>query len=1018
MMPTHEDAVELLAWAPVCTDAVVKTLDARARGRRDPAVLSDLAAAHLVRAGRQDRPSDYVHALAAAEAALQLDRSLVPARFNAALAAEGLGFLDEALALWTSLGREAPAGWRDEAETHAKRLRAEQARGRAVQWRLNAGRLRDAIASSHGDPKALADLIDPFRASAQNHIEEELLRDWSRAAAEGNRHEAEEKLLVAEAIASVLSSLNKDRYIADAVARIRNERDAKTIAALQEGHRELANARKRQRDLGEERPQLQYERAERAFTRARSPLRFGAALGRITALTQARQFDAAWDGLRTIEREARRSSYHYLLARVHTARGYYFVVKGSHLQSLAEYDTARAIYEASHDVENLANVHSRTIGLYLEIGDLEGAWRQIGRTGQYASSADTTTRHVILGESARAAVEAEEAGIGLRYQDAAVRMLQDELPHTAEQFVPQVRRHLGIALRARASIRAHAGDVRGASVDLAEATRLIGDFPGLSSSVITNGYQARLAEARAHIVAPKNRPEAIRLLTLAIERAAQTHYRTLLASLLLQRAELYRRDRNGAAELSDVQEAVAALRAEAGEILKSRTSVQVPLDVRLWSAYLSRPQEPYRRLVRLLAERGDMAAAFDRAEEARVYEPAHVVLQRADLPSAFTEWLKDRTPLTLDLVKQTLPEGTYLLQYAVLDDRTILWIVRRGAAEWHTLPVGNEQIAAWTSALQQHADRRDDERFRAALAAPYAALFERALERVAEVHPPGSLPRIVIVPDRAMHGLPFSALGRGNAVMIERHRLSVAGSATFYAFSLDRDRELATRAPESVLIVGDPAFAGDPELTRGLQQSVPGLSIGRIRQIYARLLPVQPLVRGDATVPKFLDLAARSTVIHLAAHGVANPEVPSRSFFMLAPAENDRGALDAERLLRELRLQNARLAVLAACSSAGGTSVGPEGLAPLVRPLVIAGVPGVIGTLWNVSAQQETEELLVRFHRHYSAGTEAGDALRLAQLEMRSDPDASRNTPRAWGAFQMIGHASSPFHASTKQTRR
>ena len=49
-----------------------------------------------------------------------------------------------------------------------------------------------------------------------------------------------------------------------------------------------------------------------------------------------------------------------------------------------------------------------------------------------------------------------------------------------------------------------------------------------------------------------------------------------------------------------------------------------------------------------------------------------------------------------------------------------------------------------------------------------------------------------------------------------------------------------------------------------------------LRHVYAGAAEVTPPLMGEkATVPAFLRLASDNTIIHLAAHGVANPEVPS-----------------------------------------------------------------------------------------------------------------------------------------------
>ena len=101
--------------------------------------------------------------------------------------------------------------------------------------------------------------------------------------------------------------------------------------------------------------------------------------------------------------------------------------------------------------------------------------------------------------------------------------------------------------------------------------------------------------------------------------------------------------------------------------------------------------------------------------------------------------------------------------------------------------------------------------------------------------------------------------------------------------------------------------------------------------------------------------------------------------------------------------------VLSSCSSAGGLPIGPEGVAPLVRPLIAAGVPAVIGSLWDVE-DATAEPLLVSFHRHYRQGLDAADAMRSAQLEILGNTNKSGHRPAlSWAPFQVIGHSTSPF---------
>jgi CHAT domain-containing protein len=107
-------------------------------------------------------------------------------------------------------------------------------------------------------------------------------------------------------------------------------------------------------------------------------------------------------------------------------------------------------------------------------------------------------------------------------------------------------------------------------------------------------------------------------------------------------------------------------------------------------------------------------------------------------------------------------------------------------------------------------------------------------------------------------------------------------------------------------------------------------------------------------------------------------------------------------MLGALKLETTRLVIFSACNSAGGHPIGPEGLAALARPVIAAGSPAVMGSLWKVESRA-TEELLVRFHRYYAGGEDAARALRHAQLDLMKDPVLF------WAPFQLTGHAGPPL---------
>jgi tetratricopeptide (TPR) repeat protein len=89
---------------------------------RDPfnaRMLSDLAAAYLVRATATNNRDDLSRALASANRALTADRSLPEAWFNRALALERLAMVEEARTTWQGyLAIDDRSGWADEARAH------------------------------------------------------------------------------------------------------------------------------------------------------------------------------------------------------------------------------------------------------------------------------------------------------------------------------------------------------------------------------------------------------------------------------------------------------------------------------------------------------------------------------------------------------------------------------------------------------------------------------------------------------------------------------------------------------------------------------------------------------------------------------------------------------------------------------------------------------------------------------------------------------------------------------------
>ena len=243
-----------------------------------------------------------------------------------------------------------------------------------------------------------------------------------------------------------------------------------------------------------------------------------------------------------------------------------------------------------------------------------------------------------------------------------------------------------------------------------------------------------------------------------------------------------------------------------------------------------------------------------------------------------------------------------------------------------------------------------------------------------------------ILPDKALHGVPFAALwdSRSSRYLIQDYRIACAPSATLYVAPRPGTAQPGyPRLP--ALVIGNPAF--DVNLWPGLE-SLRGTEKESAR--IARLLPGSVLVRGaEATKASFLDLAPRSGMVHFAGHAVTDPRDPLLSQLVLAPSgAGDSGALSAWEIYR-LDLTGTRLVVLSACGTADAVPAADEGGTSLARAFLAVGVPQVVASLWNVD-DRTADRFFAVFYKSLLARPDPVGALREAQS--RSWKAAKRST--------------------------
>jgi CHAT domain-containing protein len=257
--------------------------------------------------------------------------------------------------------------------------------------------------------------------------------------------------------------------------------------------------------------------------------------------------------------------------------------------------------------------------------------------------------------------------------------------------------------------------------------------------------------------------------------------------------------------------------------------------------------------------------------------------------------------------------------------------------------------------------------------------------------------RLLVSPDGALSYVPFALLVPGLEVACvpsgTTHRVLLGDGA---------------KRGEGVLALGDPDYAAEP--SAGLALLRGGERLGRLPAsgLEAAAVGDVTLLGPDASEPglrRALSSRPRWRAVHLACHGLVDPERPMFSSLALSPSAGDDGLLTAIELFR--MQVPAELAVLSACETAKGAVYRAEGIVGLTRAFMYAGSPRVLCSLWKVD-DEATKALMVRFYALWNPkdgskrlGTAA--ALRAAQEHVRSHEQWKH--PCYWAAWVLWGPA-------------
>ncbi|MEC4805457.1 MAG: CHAT domain-containing tetratricopeptide repeat protein [Jaaginema sp. PMC 1079.18] len=390
-------------------------------------------------------------------------------------------------------------------------------------------------------------------------------------------------------------------------------------------------------------------------------------------------------------------------------------------------------------------------------------------------------------------------------------------------------------------------------------------------------------------------------------------------------------------------------------------------------------------------------------------------------------------PLTLaEIQEQILDDDTLLLQYALGEERSFLWLVSKTEINSYILPPRSEI----KKSAQQFYQRLQNPSFvlgsdRGALGVQPRLenediatldLSQVLLEPIAAKL---ANRRLLIVSDGALQYIPFAALtlpGSDRPLILDREIVNLPSTSTL---SILRSQP-PTAAPKQIAILADPVFSDrDSRLSTPVNPStIAQAVVNRAAQTTDVDLQRLPGTRAEAQAILSLIPENRATVafdfqanrdfvtqtdisqyriLHFATHGILNSNYPELSGIVLSLVDaqgNPQNGFLRLHDIYNLDLQ-AELVVLSACQTGLGQEIKGEGLVGLTRGFMYAGTPRAIVSLWNVD-DQATAEMMSRFYRLLiQEKLPAIAALRQAQIEMQTE--TPWQNPYYWAAFTLQG---------------
>lgn len=959
---------------------------------RDARLMADLGAVyyeHSLKEGAENREL-LEKAIWRISNAIEIDQSLAEAWFNRALCYERMNLFLQAESDWRQyLKLDSDSAWAEEAREYLNKLRERATR---LEKLVQTVRAEFQAAETAGDENRLRELVVGHFVPVQDLVMGQIFDRYLSAALSGEKKQADRYLHSLRLIGRLIIETKGDRFIDDAVDFV--ARGSLPVKAEVQAIRQTLKLAREEHGRGNTSAACDlYSKARIAAERIEDHSH-----AEMAALGLAKYYlhkDES-KGLVTLRKklvsDSKRRGHLQIHAKALLALAN---AEGAAQRLSLNLEHSRQAVEVARDLDDAETAINglRFVGhAYAQLGDSDSAVK-------WLSEASSLPRNKLI-RPILAAAAYDEMGDALFREGKYLNALpyQHEAVRTCEKsgnamFLAYIIQRLGLTY---GMLDRHE-----------EAARYLKDAVARAEAIPDRMTRLQLqidlySRVGDFYLRQKKVSEAIATYRRAIESIGEANSRYHLSSI---------RQGLAAAYMANAQDAEAEAELKESIRLTEEAREQIS-DARSRSAFLASQQSVYRAMVSFqFLNKNDPALAFNYAEIAKGRDlldaltgSGRVIARDGKLSLALSH---SATPLTLEQVQRALPANAQLAQYVVGKDHLMIWYVTRDrlvtAKTDVSADVLRSKVMAYLEELRargslENLNRQASDLYQL-LVAPIGQYLDQKLT-------------LCVAPDGALQDLPFASLlsPESKRYLIQDFTLIINPSASVFARTLDISHSKQKSESESFLGLGNPRFNQQrfPKL-----HSLPSSEneLERIQSLYPKRLILN---RRQATESALIKHIGDYEIVHLATHAVSDKRASTLPTIILADegdsaAEEknpDRAAFDGELQAHEiyrLKPERTRLVILSSCRSGLGAEARNETMSGLAHSFLVAGVPTVVASLWDID-DESAADLMEKLHASHRAQRLAiGQALRQAQLSILQSAPLKRRHPFFWATFIVTG---------------